>query len=239
MNYGFFIMRYNKNLLVVALLFAVVLIAGCSGQSQQTTQPDTTPTDTNEISPGDFPASENTVQDPSTVSAVVNGESITVGEVTSFQQLYEQQGQQLPAPQALDQLINQKIVVQEANNQGYTVTDAEAQSVIETQLTAQGLTLEQYQQQLEAQGLSFENELARIKEQVLVQTYLDEAVDTNISVSEEEIQQMYASLQEASPEQVPPRDEIEEQLIASVQQQKRQEAISELIGQLRADAVIE
>jgi len=174
------------------------------------------------------------------VVATVNGEKITKEEVTTNQQSYVQQGLQISEEQALEQLINQTILTQQAQQEGVMLTDEETESDLENQLLQQNLTLEKYKQQLEQQGISYEEQLQNYKEQLTLLNYLDDVLEgENINVTEEEAENYYDWSKQQSEEELPPYEEVESQIINYLQQQKQEEAIKSLVQELRKDADIE
>ncbi|MFO7710904.1 MAG: SurA N-terminal domain-containing protein [Candidatus Woesearchaeota archaeon] len=170
------------------------------------------------------------------VVATVNGEEITSEEVSAIQQTFMQQGQQVSEEQALEQVISQKLLAQEA--QEHMPTNEEAESAIEMQLQQQNATLEQYKQQVQAQGMSYEEQLQRIREDLAIQTYLEANMD-NFTVTDEEAEAYYDEYKASqAPNEVPPYEELEAQIVATVQQQKQQEARLAIVEELKEDAEI-
>jgi parvulin-like peptidyl-prolyl isomerase len=215
-----------KNMIAIVLVLSVILIGGCSTSELEdnTKESDITVNDTN----------------TGNVVAIVNNEEITSEEISEFQQTLLQQGQQVSEEDALEYLIEQKVLEQKVQQEGITVSDEEAESAIEQQLAMQGITLDDYKQEIESMGLSYESELENIKEQIATQTYLNTQLEgETFDVSEEEAQEFYETYKLQSPEEVPSYEELESQIIATLQQQKQQEAINAIIQELRADANVE
>lgn len=173
--------------------------------------------------------------------AKVNGEEINSAEIVAAQEMISQQGEEISEENALEQVINQKIISQEVENEGYSITTEEAEATIGEQLSAQGMGLEEYKQQVEQEGVSYEEQLQRIKEELAVQKYLSDNIDEEaIAVTEEESEQFYERYQDQeTEEEIPPYEEIKPQITARLEQQKQQEAINSLIQELRQDADIE
>ncbi len=175
------------------------------------------------------------------VVAKVNGEEIKSTEVGTVQEMFSQQDQEISEKNALEQVINKKIILQEIQNKGYSVSTEEAETTIKEQLSAQGLSLDEYKQQVEQQGVSYEEQLQNISQDLAIQKYLTEAIgEEAVEVTDEETEQFYEMYKEQeSGEEVPSYDELKPQIIASLEQQKQQEAINSLIQELRAEADIE
>lgn len=177
------------------------------------------------------------------VIAKVNSEEISSQEVASAQQVYSEQGQEISEQQALEQVINQKIISQAVEKGGYSVSTEEAEAEIETQLSAQGSSLEEFKKEVEEQesGSTYEQQLEYVKENMAVQNYFDDQINQEeLEVTEEETEQFYEDYsQQQDTEEVAPYEELKPQIIASLEQQKRQQAINALIQQLRNEAEIE
>lgn len=219
----------KKNVIIAIMILSVIIVAGCS-TTQETVQEDNTTQNENGLVP----------EITSDVVATVNGEEIRTNEVSSMQQSLQQQGLQATQQDALEELINQAILAQEVAKQQITITTQEAETLMETQLAQQGATLEQYKQQIQAQGIQYENQLEVVKEQLKVQRFLENAIQTqDFEVTDEEANEFYELYTQQSPEEVLPFEELEEQIITTLQQQKQQEAISSLIGELRSEANVE
>ncbi len=224
-----------KNLIAIVLVLSVILTAGCSTSEQND----------NEQDYNDFVPDNTNVDDPTepitgNVLAVVNGEEIKSEEVTAIQQLFLQQGQQVSEEEALEQVINQKVLEQKVQEENIVVTTEEAESAIEQQLAMQGATLDDYKQQIESQGVSYEAELENIKSQIATQNYLQTQLEgQSFNVTEEEAQEFYEMYRSQSPEEAPSYEELKPQIIAQLEQQKQQEATSVLIQELRASANVE
>ncbi len=176
----------------------------------------------------------------SNVIATVNGEEISSEEVESIQQNLLQQGQEVSEEEAVEQAINQKLISQKVESEGITVSDEEAESAIEEQLSMQGVTLDAYKQQLSQQGVSYEDQLESFKENLAFQKYLDQEMEgESFEVSEEEAQSFYELYKEQSPEEIPPYEEIKSQIVMTLEQQRQQEAINTVLQDLRENADIE
>ncbi len=217
----------KKVMTVISIIFVVSLLflAGCLEQSQDETN-----------AADDLKQGTN---DTITVAAIVNGVNITDEEVNMTQQSSIQQGQQISKDQALEYLIDQEILLQKAKEEGYSLTDAEAESYMETILAQQNSTLKDYKLQLQQQGISYEDQLQYVKEESAKQNYKDDALEgRNFSVTNQEARDYYDTYKQENPD-IPPFEDVKEDIISSLEQQKRQEAINSLIENLKEDADIQ
>jgi hypothetical protein len=228
-------MKKLKKIILIFTVLSLILMTGCNTLESEE-NPKENETVNNSLIVDDMPLEQVSGK----VIAVVNGKDITSDEVLEIQQLFLQQGQQVSKEDALEQAINQEILLQKVQDEKFVVSNQEAEASIEEQLAMQGATLEQYKQQLEMQGVSYEEILDDLKLQIATQQYLEhEFKNETFNVSDEEALTFYETYKEQSPEEVPEFEELEDQIIATLQRQKQQEATNVLIQNLRQDADVE
>jgi hypothetical protein len=176
----------------------------------------------------------------SKVVATVNGEKINYDEVYAIQQSLIQQGQQSSGEEVVEQLVNQKLISQEVEKEGISISNEEAESTLKEQLSIQGATLDDYKQQLSQQGISYEGQISLLKENLENQKYFSQAMEgESIEVSEEEAKSFYEMYKEQSSEEIPPYEELKSQIIMTLEQEKQQEIITMILQKLRENAEIE
>ncbi|MFP4119051.1 MAG: SurA N-terminal domain-containing protein [Candidatus Woesearchaeota archaeon] len=226
----------TKYLLVAIAMVALLLVTGCGVQEG-------TDKNADEIDIADEIDSEpeQPNETPSVSGAVVNGEEVDSEEITSMQEMLKSQGQEISEEDILEELINQELLMQEVEKQGLSVSDEKAESEIEEQLSAQGANIDDYKQQLELQGMSYDDELENVKEQLAVNKLLEEELEgEEFEITEEQAQDYYDQYTSSAPEgeEVPEYEEIESQIKAELEQQQMQEARNSLVEELRAEADI-
>ncbi len=179
------------------------------------------------------------------VVATVNGEDVFSSEVLAVQNMYAQQGMELTEEQALEQLVSEMVLSQKASEEGFDSNIDDAEAMMSAQLAQMGMTLEDYKQELEAQGISYEDELNQLIKQISIQNYLNSIFEDEVfDVSEEEIAEYYEmyveyySTQEPD-EEIPTLEELEPQIIFEIEQQKQQEAMEDFIRELVNEANVE
>ncbi len=148
------------------------------------------------------------------VAAMVNGQPIF--RLSLVRELEKQSGQK-----ALDSLITQTLILQEANKEKVTVSDQEVNESLKTledNITKQGGNIDQL---LAAQGMTRED----LKQQIKLQKIVEKIVGPNVTVSEQEIDDYIKNNQSQLPQ-----GETTEQLRADVKEQLRQQKISEKIN---------
>jgi len=218
--------KLGKSVLLFGFIAAAsLLIVGCGSQNNER---DTLSTDDNAMM-------EEVNMDADTAVATVNGEVITMAEVSSIQQLFAQQWQQISAEDTLEQLINQKLLEQQVT----PLSTQETENIVIEQLSVQNMTLDDYKEQIAMQGASYEEELENARQWFAIQAHLESKLGTDFAVSDEEVRAFYDAYVQSSPEALPPFEEVEADIIAVVQQQKQQEAVQNYLEELRANADIQ
>ncbi len=213
--------------IAILMLLTFFLFAGCTDQQEQTQNNVDTETD-------------STSNKTSSLLATVNDEEITLEEVSRMQQTYAQQGQQLSEENALEQVIDEEVLFQKAQYEGYDLNDTEAETTLETTLQQQNQTLETYKQYLQQQNVSYEQQLKTYKEQLSIQSYLDAALKgQDFTVTDQEAEAYYQSYEQQSSEEIPPYEDLKSQIIDYLKQQKQNEAINTLVQDLREEADIQ
>ncbi len=132
------------------------------------------------------------------VVARVGHEPITRMEVQAF--LTQNPG--ATRDQVLDSLIERTLVLSWANSNSLTVSEEEMDSVERSFRESNNLTVDQLEQALRARGETLGTFREDLREQVLINRALGAALRNKVSVSEEEINQLYR-------ETYPPRETYE------------------------------
>ncbi len=144
--------------------------------------------------------------------------------------------------QAIQTLISQEVMVQEAEDQGIEVTDEDVERNIE-ELTHQFGGEEGLLEAMEAEGLDEESLKDFLRENLMVEQLMSENLNLqDLEVTEEEKKAYYAQLEENWEEQgqeSTPYEEVEEQITQQLQQQKQQEMQLEYLEELIASREIE
>lgn len=178
----------------------------------------------------------------SEVVARVNGEAITAGDVTKLRvKVYESYRMQISEEEALEQLIEETVLYQEAEQQGYAPTMDEAEQELEARVASSGRTMEDFKADLAKSGFSYfsyEEYLQDFQRQLAINSYLDDAVQVP-EVTELEARVFYENYKQQSPEaELPPFEQLKSEIMALLEQQKQQEATSLLIEELKEKADI-
>lgn len=154
------------------------------------------------------------------VAATVNGSPIS--RLSVIAELEKQGGKQ-----ALEAIIDKKLIETELNKQGISVSKEEIDAEIEkikTQVTAQGMTLEMA---LTQQGMTEE----KLREQIAIQKKLEKLLADKVIVSEAEIEAYIKDSKATLPKNVKMEDfrkQISEQLKGQKFQSEAQQWVSDL-----------
>ncbi len=180
--------------------------------------------------------------------AKVNNEAITKKDLDQRINLFKVQLQGAGADfseddikaQALDSLINDKLLVQKARENGYVVSDDDVSSEIESIIAQLGGKAE-FKNQLLKEGLTEKELRTGIKNRMLVQKYISDNIDLeseNASLTEEEIKSFYDDFF-GSQQNPPSYEDVKDQIKNQLLNQKRRDKINAFVSSLRDEAKIE
>ena len=177
------------------------------------------------------------------VAARVNGEKIMAEDVAAVQARYLQYGMNLTPVQALEQLIMEELVYQEAKHEGHLLAMEEAEQELRAQLGAANLTLEDLQVQLDSYEISYEEYLEDFRRQLAIDDYVAAGVPVP-EVTDEEATEYYEDYRESFllryPDQpFPPFEQVQSEIVKLLSQEKQQEAMLLLIEDLKEKADIQ
>ncbi|WP_290866907.1 peptidylprolyl isomerase [Aquabacterium sp.] len=135
------------------------------------------------------------------IVAVVNSELITHTDVDKrVSRILDtaQRNTQLPPAdelrsQVLDALIDEKVQISFAKNNGIDVGESEIDGTIESIASQNQLSLAELRQRMESDGLDFQRYRASLKEQILLQRVREREVIPRIKISDEELDAFIAS----------------------------------------------
>src|SRR3989338_816144 len=182
-------------------------------------------------------------------AAVVNGEKISTEELDSrieqAKEIIQNQGVNLGDEKALaevkkqmlNDMINEKILLQNAEKGGFAATSAEVQTAYD-QLAAQFKTEEDFQKELTARKVTEKEVKERLAKQMTLNKYVEQNIDLkSISATDEEINTLYKNYS-TQQKNMPELGEIKNQLADQVKQQKTRTMIFDFIEKIKKDADI-
>ncbi len=160
------------------------------------------------------------------VAAMVNNKPIS--RLSVVKELEKQGGKQ-----ALDSLVTQELIKQEAKKKGITVNDQDVEkkmAELDTQFKAQGQSLDQV---LETQGTTKD----AIKGQLKVQVMLEKLLGDKIKVTEKEIDEAYEQQKELFAEEKDMK-KVRTTIQETLKSQKLSASAQELIDEIKKTAKV-
>ncbi|TDL32550.1 hypothetical protein E2R51_07645 [Jeotgalibacillus sp. S-D1] len=142
--------------------------------------------------------------------------------------------------QTLDTLVNQTLILQKAEEAELTASEEEIDeeyNAFQEQFGGE----EAMNEMLEAEGMKPEALREQIAESIKFEKYINETVPTE-EVTEKEIQEYYdqaAAQSKESGQEMPPLEEVSENIKTGLEQQKQQEKLAQHVEELKADASID
>ena len=137
------------------------------------------------------------------IVAIVNGEIITLSELRAISVPYlekmklkfslksdEEQIKEIER-RILNQLIDEKLVNQEADSLEIKVDDKEVDIAVRDIISKNNMTKDQFVQVLLEEGLSFEDYRKQLKDQMKKMRLLDQEIKSKIQITEKEIEKYY------------------------------------------------
>jgi len=229
-----------KKLLVLVICLVTILVIGCTTENNSST---------------------NGLGEMGDVAATVNGVDIKLevfqDTVEQMKVSYGQQGFDFEGEegeevleqikqQAINNLIQQEVLLQEAKQEGYDATDEMVEEELRNVKT-QFPTEEEFEMALEANQLT-ENEFKEmLVNEIQIELLLQSKVE-EIAVSEDEVEEMYEQyIQQIEQriegdkevQEVPPFEDVKDQLKAQIQQGKQQEQEERIIEELMGKSEIQ
>lgn len=185
-------------------------------------------------------------------AAIVNGTKISIAEYEKNRQQIitsaEQQGLDVTEStiqteintQAIDVLVNTELLRQSAKEAGINVTPDQVETRYQEVITSVGGE-EELVKRMSELGLNEASLRLDIEGEILIQSYLDGAVDTSsIIIDDAQIQLVYdQAVAGAAGAELPPLADVREQIEAQIKFSQEQELVNAFIESLRTAAEIE
>lgn len=116
---------------------------------------------------------------------ILNGEEIMSSEIRDIQSSLQMTSpQQITLSQAAEELVFQKVLVQEAERRDITITSEEVEQEIEAILVQQGRDLEGFRAEVEAQGMDYNAFLEQQKQGLQIERLAMAEVDEEVTDEE-------------------------------------------------------
>jgi len=175
---------------------------------------------------------------PEQVIATVNDEIITNHELEQkYDQLPDQYKLFITKDDFLDQIINVKLLLQEAKKQAIIVSEDEIETEIDN-LKKQAPTEEAFEELLKQQNMDLNELKKQLDEQLAINKLLNQTVISKIEITESKIREYYKNNQDYFEENNISYDQAKEQIKQILLADLSNNAIEIYINQLRSDATI-
>jgi hypothetical protein len=247
----------KKILAIGIIVFSIFIVAACSDNGEETSEES-----------GSEELSQQETEGPEALDIedldaeepllIINGEEVTRGvfdaQFERTKQLVAQQyGIDVDAEenamlipelqhQTIENLIGQRVLTQEAEGLGMEVTEEQLSENI-NMLIQQFGGQEGFQEALEADNLTEEDLEHLVYEELLISQLFEAELNfDSIEVTDEEIEEFYAQYEltmEQQGEDIPPLEDLEEQITQQLKQQKAQEEQQTYISALMERSDIE
>lgn len=144
-------------------------------------------------------------QEVDRIAAIVDSGVVLKSEVDEVVQRVKRnaavQGQSVPSDQvlrvqALDRLINTSLQMQMAERMGLQISDPQLDQTIQRIAAEEGMTLEQFRQQVVAEEGSYQSFRERLREEITTNEVLRNSVQRRIYISPQEVESLLRVMQE-------------------------------------------
>ncbi|WP_171016757.1 SurA N-terminal domain-containing protein [Pseudalkalibacillus caeni] len=241
---------FRKYMGILAAVVLTLALAACNGDNEAKD------TDKNKDQATEEKADQNKDKkqaqkiekiDENKVVATVNGEEIKGSEynkmVTTITNQMHMSGKDPFAEgnedkikdQAINNLVDKALLLQEAKDKGYEATDEEIETELE-QIKAQFGDDKKFEEALAKQNVTVEELKDQYKDVVVVDKFVKKEVGEQ-KVTEEEMKQFYEDFSKDA-ENAPKYDETKGQIKDYLKQQKTQQEVAKIIEKLKENADI-
>ena len=149
-------------------------------------------------SPSNNTSSDSKVRDIDGVAAVVNTGFITRKEIDDRIVTLQKQGAKLPSDVValrkaiLERLIIEKVQLQEAEQDGVTVSEKELTRIIDDIVTRNKTTIAEFKAKVISSGMSYERYKDMLRNDVVMSRYREREVESKIKISDAEVDNFIA-----------------------------------------------
>jgi len=186
--------RFRQTLL--ATIFSGLALLSTFSFSQTAAVPKKAGANSESVSVNASPPSK--IRDIDGVAAVVNTGFITRKEIDDRILTLQKQGTKLPSDSIalrksiLERLIIEKVQLQEAQQNGFVVSDKELNKIIDDIVVRNKTTLSEFKAKVIASGMSFERYQQMLRDDIVMNRYRESEVGSKIKISEAEIDNFIA-----------------------------------------------
>jgi len=219
---------FTKKIKIIAILCFALLFSGCgNGQESAKSQEETVAT-----------VNETSITKEELTEMVEQFKVSYANQGINTEEMSDEEEEQLEKD-ALDQLVNNELFKQAANESGFNATAEEVKANLE-ELKGQFESEDKFNEALNANNLTMEKLEKQLADEMNINKYIESNI-TEVEVSNEEIQGFYDELgQQENSEELPELDDtMKEQIKQLIIRDKQQAQISELLENLKSEAKVE
>lgn len=126
-----------------------------------------------------------------TVAAVVNGIPIYNSKVDFRVKALKSSGIQTNRTAALNQLIDEQLVIQEAKNLGYSVSKSQAEELLSRIVANSGMSTSQFAAKLNETGISYDQMIEYYQDASLISQYVNTTLSAYINITDADAKEYY------------------------------------------------
>ena len=188
--------RMNLRHSLIAIMIAGLSLLSITSDAQSTSA--SKKTGNNVESPGNNTSSDSKVRDIDGVAAVVNTGFITRKEIDDRIVTLQKQGAKLPSDVVtlrkaiLERLIIEKVQIQEAEQNGISVSEKELAKIVDDIAARNKTTLAEFKAKIIASGMSFERYKEMLRNDIMMSRYREREVESKIKISDAEVDNFIA-----------------------------------------------
>lgn len=176
-------------------------------------------------------------------AAIVNGKEIPESRIQDVKRtFYAQTRKELSDEKALESLIVEALLLEEAERRGIELSLEEAESLLKRDISAQGHSLDELKTQFEGEGGDYEQVLNDYKAQVTIRRLGEQLAEENeVKIGDDEARGFYEENKGLIFQQVGnvSYENISVQLKATMEQEEERRLMNNFVQNLRSDAQIE
>ena len=173
------------------------------------------------------------------IVAIVNGDIITLSELreisvpylekmkSKFSLNYDEEQFKETERRILDQLIDEKLVIQEADRLEIVIEEKDVDMAIRDVRDSSKLSEDQFKHALDEEGVSFEEYREQLKNQIKKMRFLEQEIKYRIQIKEKEIESYYKEHKDSF--NTPPEVKLQQILLMTPSEASEQE-ISQIRG---------
>ncbi|MFH1977845.1 MAG: peptidylprolyl isomerase [Candidatus Aenigmatarchaeota archaeon] len=129
------------------------------------------------------------------ITAQVNGENIYTNSFNDDVSIYlflqgvpASYRDQIPEEQLIDNTVTEKLLLQEAQKQGYSTNSSEAETILSQNPS---FDMEQFLESLNANNINYDSFIDYVQRQITINSFITDSITSNVIVTEQELKDFY------------------------------------------------